>query len=156
VASSETSLHPRPDLQNNKDPPGVPAEPPPTIKSVRYLCEEERERERMIDPAQMIFFILPFISLHVICLFCPCQAQGPWRRLISSLTWFDWSHKYWRLPATKVLVRGLIIFRGLKSHEWGQPGPLQSGDKYFPNTVVYQNDHLCLTSLILKYLRTHI
>jgi hypothetical protein len=61
-------------------PAGVPAEPPPTIKLVQYLCEEERERERererMIDPAQIIF-VPPFISLHAICPFCPCHAQGP-------------------------------------------------------------------------------
>jgi hypothetical protein len=61
---------------------GWPAEPPPTIKSVQYLCEEgrlrERERKRRwrIDPASVTFVLL-FISLHAICPFCPYQAQGP-------------------------------------------------------------------------------
>jgi hypothetical protein len=38
--------------------------------------ERERELERIIDSAQIIF-VLPFISMHAICPFCPYQAQGP-------------------------------------------------------------------------------
>jgi hypothetical protein len=60
---------------------GWPAEPPPTIKSVQYLCEEgrQREKEKMAPENRSCSnnFVLLFISLHAICPFCPCQAQGP-------------------------------------------------------------------------------
>jgi hypothetical protein len=45
---------------------GWPAEPPPTIKSVQYLCEEgDRQRDlREIKNYPLIIFILPFYT-HV-------------------------------------------------------------------------------------------
>jgi hypothetical protein len=78
VASSETSLHPSPDLQNNKDPPGVAggASSDDQVSPV-FKEEGEEERERLVDPASNDFSLLPFISLHAICPFCPCHAHCP-------------------------------------------------------------------------------
>jgi hypothetical protein len=56
---------------------GWPAEPPPTIKSVQCLKKREKKRERIMDPASNDFSLLPFISLHAICSFCPCHAHCP-------------------------------------------------------------------------------
>jgi hypothetical protein len=63
---------------------GLTGEPPPTIKSVQYLCEEERRREREREKVQEDEKIplssspySPFISLHAKCLFYPCQTHCP-------------------------------------------------------------------------------
>jgi hypothetical protein len=69
-------------LQNKKDPPGLgrrnllQRSSQSSVFKERREREGERELERIIDSAQIIF-VPPFISLHAICPFCPCQAQGP-------------------------------------------------------------------------------
>jgi hypothetical protein len=89
---------------------GWPAEPPPTIKSVQYLCEEGRQREssreRKKSSCQVVLIALLYPCMLNVR-FTLVKHTVQWGRLISSLTWFDWSHEYWRLPATKAHVRGL-------------------------------------------------
>jgi hypothetical protein len=78
---------------------GWPAKPPPMIKSVKCLYEEGRERERererkrelerIIDPNTQ--FLYPCM-LYVY--FAPVNHKAQRRRLISSLTLFDWYNKY--------------------------------------------------------------
>jgi hypothetical protein len=81
-------IRPRLGLQNKKGPPGIGRGGllRRSSQSSVYIEKREREREReredlleIIDPAQIIFFVLPLISLHAICPFCPRQAQGPMR-----------------------------------------------------------------------------
>jgi hypothetical protein len=62
--------------------------------------------------------------------FAPVKHKAQWGRLIPSLTWFDWSHKYWRLPATKVHVRELIL-SGVRNPTWrANLSPPWVGEKY--------------------------
>jgi len=65
---------------------GWPAEPPPTIKSVQYFYEEERQRE-----SSQNYENYPFLYPYVLYVsFTPVKRRAPRRRFISSLTWFDW------------------------------------------------------------------
>jgi hypothetical protein len=111
-ASSETSLHPRPDLQNRKDPPGGGRRSLLQRSNQSSVCKKRREGERISEKNELPFynFYTPFLYLYVLYVsFTLVKHRAPCRRLISSLTWFDWFHKYWRLPATKVIVRGPIL-----------------------------------------------
>jgi hypothetical protein len=102
--------------------------------------ERERELERIIDSPKWFLYSLLYLCMLYVH-FAPVKPKAQWRRLISSLTWFDLSHKYWRLPATKVHVRGLIFF-GVRNPTCGANlAPLQSGDKYFPNNLNKEDPH---------------
>jgi len=113
VASSETSLHPRPDLQKRKNPPGGGRRSLLRRSSQSSVCKKRRERERdLAENNELPFnnFYTPFLYPYELYVsFTSVKHRAPCKRLISSLTWFDWFHKYWRLPATKVIVRGPII-----------------------------------------------
>jgi hypothetical protein len=106
VASSGTSLRLCLGLQNKKDPPGVGRRSLLRRSSQSSVCMKRRERERerarennRFCPNNFLYSLLYPCMLYVY--FAPVKHKAQWRRLISSLTWFDWSHKYWRLPATK-------------------------------------------------------
>jgi hypothetical protein len=89
VASSETSLHPRPDLQNRKDLPGV-AGGASSDDQVSPVFVRRREREREIsENNELPFynFYTPFLYPYVLYVsFTPVKHRAPCRRLISSLT----------------------------------------------------------------------
>jgi len=85
-----------------------PAGPPPTIKSVKCLYREERSPRD--NRSSFNNFDTPFLySCMPYAYFALVKHETLCGRLIYFLTWFDWFHKYWRLPATKVIVRGPII-----------------------------------------------
>lgn len=137
MAWSETSPSPAPWPTKQERPTGGwPAGPPPTIKSVKCLYREER---MIKDSAQMIF-CTPFLYPYVLYVcFVPVKHKAPRRRLIPSLTWFDWSHKYWRLPATKVRGSGTNSFRCPKSHLEGKSGPTLGRGGIFLNNINKRN-----------------
>jgi len=73
--------------------------------------------------------------------FAPVKHKAQWGRLISSLTWFDWSHKYWRLPTTKVLVRGLIL-SGVRNLTWrANLAPPWVGEEYSLTYIVLHSNY---------------
>jgi hypothetical protein len=76
-------------------------------------------------------FYTPFLYPYVLYVsFTPVKHRAPCRRLISSLTWFDWFHKYWRLPATKVIVQGPIL-SGVQNPTWrANLAPPWVGEEY--------------------------
>jgi len=91
VASSETSLRPRSDLQNNKDPPGggrrslLRRSSQSSIHMKRGDKERARESMRVEkSPCQVVL-----IALHTKCLFYPCQAHCPMGTsdIFSDLIW---------------------------------------------------------------------
>jgi hypothetical protein len=133
VATSGTSLHLCLGLQNKKGPSGVGRRSlrRRSSQSSVYMKRRERERENDRSPKWFLYSLLYPCMLYVH--FALVKHKAQWGRLISSLTWFDWSHKYRRLPATKVHVRGLIS-SGVRNPTCGANlAPPQSGDKYFPN-----------------------
>jgi len=130
MESSETSSSPAPWPAKQKRPAGGwLAGPPPTIKSAKCLYREERKRERerervIIDHAQIIYPCMLYVH------FAPVKHKAQWGRLIHPLTWFDWSHRDWRLPATKVHVRGLILFGVRKTTRGANLTPPWVGEEY--------------------------
>jgi hypothetical protein len=124
---------------------GWPAEPPPTIKSVQYLCEEgrqkESERERVQERDKKTPLssspYSPFIPLHAKCPFYPCQAHCKMGTsvIFSDLIWLV----SWILEAScdQGSCLGTNPFRGPKSHSGADLAPLQGGNKYFPNNINY-------------------
>jgi hypothetical protein len=97
-----------------------------------FLMEREPERGSS-ENNQLPFynFYTPFLYPCVLYVsFTPVKHKAPCRRLISSLTWFDWFHKYWRLLATKVIVRGPIL-SGVRNPTWrANLAPPWVGEEY--------------------------
>jgi hypothetical protein len=84
------------------------------------VCKKRREGEKISENNELPFnnFYTPFLYPYVLYVsFTPVKHRALCRRLISSLTWFDWFHKYRRLPATKVIVRGPIL-SGVRNPTW--------------------------------------
>jgi hypothetical protein len=154
VASSETSLHPRPDLQNRKDLPGV-AGGASSDDQVSPVFVRRGEREKS-ENNELPFnnFYTPFLYPYVLYVsFTPVKHKAPCRRLISFLTWFDWFRKYWRLPATKVIVRGPIL-SGVRNPTWrANLAPPCVGEEY-SLTLYFFNEMINCTrkwKIMLEY-----
>jgi len=110
MASSETSIHSRLDLQNREDTPGGGRRSLLRRSSQSSVCKKRREGERENDWFCFNNFYTPFLySCMPYAYFAIVKHKALCGRLISPLTWFDWFHKYWRFPATKVFVLGPIF-----------------------------------------------
>jgi len=99
-------------------------------------------------------FYTPFLYPYVLYVsFTPVKHKAPCRRLISFLTWFDWFRKYWRLPATKVIVRGPIL-SGVRNPTWrANLAPPCVGEEY-SLTLYFFNEMINCTrkwKIMLEY-----
>jgi hypothetical protein len=99
--------------------------------------EWERVHEDQKSPCQVVLiaFLYPCM-LNV--RFTLVKYTVQWGRLISSLTWFDWSHKHWRLPATKAHVRGLTHSGG-RNFTLGQTWPHSKVGTNISLTLIMHN-----------------
>jgi hypothetical protein len=134
VAASETSLRLELGLQNKKDSSGVGRRSLLRRSSQSSVSYGKRAREReSSENNELPFynFYTPFLYPCVLYVsFTPVKHRAPCRCLISSLTWFDWFHKYWRLPATKVIVRRPIL-SGVRNSTWrANLAPPWIGEEY--------------------------
>jgi len=94
VAASETSLHPRLDLQDNKDPPGGGRRSLLRRSSQSNIYVKRGDRERVKEreskrieksPCQVVLIALLYPCMLNVC-FTLVKHTVQWGRLVSSLT----------------------------------------------------------------------